>query len=70
MSFEIFGRERANVLVEIDVRRDDFVPGAALEESDIAAGYAMARLLEDVDEVGANVAFVSGDEDAHFDPSE
>jgi len=70
MALEVPGRQRANVLVQIDVGRDNFVPGAAVEEPDIAPGYAMARLLEDVDEVGADVPFVSGDEEAHFDPSD
>ena len=40
-------------------------PRTAVEQAEIAAGDGVAGLFEQVDEVGADVAFMAGDKDFH-----
>ena len=65
MALEVLRGQGAHILQQRPIRRRELVPGAAVEQVQVAACDGVAFLLEELDEVGADVALVSGDEDAH-----
>src|SRR5579883_2767830 len=65
MPREILDGDGANVLGEVAVGRDDTFPSASLEQAEIASGHRVAGLLEQIDEVRADIALVARDEHFH-----
>ena len=61
------GFDRADVLDQLDVGLDHRLPVAALEELEVAADDGMTLLLQDVNQVGSDVAAMACHEDFHVD---
>src|SRR6266545_2980697 len=65
VTLELAGREYPDVGDQLPVGPGDRLPLAAGEEIEVAAGHLVPGLLQDVHELGADVAAVPGDEDLH-----
>ena len=62
---EVGGLDLADVLDQLPVGLDHGLPVASLEEVEVAADDGVAFLLEQVDQVGPDIALMAGDEDFH-----
>src|SRR5437899_3617826 len=69
MAFDHAPIDAADVGQQLDVGGDRLLPLAAVEQVEVDSGHGVAVLLQQVDQVGADVALVTGDENSHGDCS-
>src|SRR4029077_3574429 len=66
-AFEVAWRELAHIAHDLAVRRCQTLPGAAFEQVEVTTGDVVTGLLQQPDEMRADIAPVTGDEDLHCD---
>src|SRR6266404_4341008 len=66
LAFEVARGQRPHVADDLAVGRGQRLPAAALEQVEIATGDVMPRVLQQPDEMGADIAAVTGDENLHL----
>ena len=66
LAFEVAQGQRPHVADDLAIGRGQLLPVAALEQVEIAAGDVMPRLPQQLDEMGADIAAVTGDENLHL----
>jgi hypothetical protein len=65
ITLQILFRKGAKIRVDFLVGRGQGFPAAALEISNVHTGDAMPGILQQLDQMGANVATMSGYENVH-----